>query len=901
MTERNLIRDAVRYALAAGLAASFSALPAAAQAEDDVAVQEKVTVTGSRIKRVDIEGPSPITVISRDDIDASGDISVADVLRGTTFNSFGSFKSSSGSSAQSQSTVSLRGLGPTKTLVLIDGRRVAGAPTFGAGSAANLNTVPLAAVERIEVLRDGASAIYGSDAIGGVVNVILRKDYEGVHLSATEGRPTQDGGDEHSYSVVGGVSSGKGNITFGFNAEKREMIFNRDRDFSAVGLTQAGAPGTYFAYAPAGLAGNAATVSLGTFPDARCPANLNTDPDFPNSVSTGPNDVSGNVCLYNYASSAANEAVNDTKSLFVNTNYEITETTQAFARGTFSTGDSFGRYAPTPITSPLLTMQADNPNNPTIGRSFTVDGQTFTGPVPISFLYRTVPGGPRDTFIEDTLIDYVAGLSGTVDWLGGSDWELAAQYSNQRSQSVSPGLMIVPFLQGSLDSHSWDPFGINTPPNDPAQAQIEQAASVDGTFDAATKLVAFDGQLSFDAFQMPAGPAAVAVGFNYADIEFEQEYDAQQNAGAVAGSAGGQDVTGARAVKSLFAEIEIPIFATFTANVAGRYDDYNDFGTTFTPKIGLAFRPLDSLLIRGSWGEGFRAPSMTQLYSSPSQSFDNAIDTTRCAASPQGNPATGRLQGGIDPDTLPPTHPCLSQQYENRRGGNTNLDAETSTTWSTGVVFNPLDDLTLSLDYYNIELEDQIGLPILQVVLDNEFRGIDTNLVTRGTGNIPIVGLLNSNISKVETDGLDFELSYAFAAGAAGDFRTQLLWTHVLDFKQDNADGLGLREPQGTFDPDDRANLMVAWSRGDFGASVVGTYISESDNPACGPCTLDSWTTWDLSLSYATPWQGTISIGARNLFDEDPPTNQELGNPYYTNYLHDIWGRVPFIRYEQDL
>ena len=150
-----------------------------ALAQDEVLVQQKVTVTGSRIKRVDIEGPSPITIIDRETIDASGEISVADLLRDQSFNSFGSQRQRSGSSSQSQATVNMRGLGAQRTLVLLDGRRLSGSPTFQSGAATNLNTIPLAAVERIEVLRDGASAIYGSDAIGGVVNIITRKDYEG--------------------------------------------------------------------------------------------------------------------------------------------------------------------------------------------------------------------------------------------------------------------------------------------------------------------------------------------------------------------------------------------------------------------------------------------------------------------------------------------------------------------------------------------------------------------------------------------------------------------------------------------------------------------------------------------------------------------------------------------------
>ncbi|MGD2032071.1 MAG: TonB-dependent receptor plug domain-containing protein, partial [Gammaproteobacteria bacterium] len=465
MTERNPVRDAVRYALTAGVAASFVGAPAATLAQDDVAVQDKVTVTGSRIKRVDIEGPSPVSVISREDIDASGEISVAEVLRGSSFNTFGSFRNSSGSSAQSQNVVSLRGLGGQRTLVLLDGRRITGSPTFGAGSATNLTTIPLAAVERIEVLRDGASAIYGSDAVGGVINIILRKDYEGMHLTYGVGRPTQTGGDEDSASIVGGVSGAKGNITFGFDWQSKQIIFQGDRSFSATGLSAFGFPGSYFAYLTTNDPRNTARaftedtdgdgtadsnlqptfLSVGTFPDPRCPTTLGESDQFPASQL----DASAGLCRYNYAGVAANEADNDTKSFFINANYDINESTTFFTRGTFTHGESFGRYAPSPFTSPFPTMSAVNGNNPTVpgatqvstgspygGQSAPVDtdgdgtaDSTVEGPFDISLYYRNVPGGFRDTNVEDTLVDYMAGLQGTVDFLGGMDWELGAQWS----------------------------------------------------------------------------------------------------------------------------------------------------------------------------------------------------------------------------------------------------------------------------------------------------------------------------------------------------------------------------------------------------------------------------------------------------------------------------------------
>ncbi|KPK59300.1 MAG: hypothetical protein AMJ59_11455 [Gammaproteobacteria bacterium SG8_31] len=919
MTERNPVRDAVRYALTAGVAASFVGAPAATLAQDDVAVQDKVTVTGSRIKRVDIEGPSPVSVISREDIDASGDISVAEVLRGSAFNTFGSFKSSSGSSAQSQNVVSLRGLGGQRTLVLLDGRRITGSPTFGSGSATNLTTIPLAAVERIEVLRDGASAIYGSDAIGGVINIILRKDYEGMHLSYGVGRPTQTGGDEDSASIVGGVSGAKGNVTFGFDWQSKQIIFQGDRSFSATGLSAFGFPGSYFAYLTTDDPRNPTGefLSVGTFPDPRCPENLGTSDQWPASVQVG------NFCRYNYAGVAANEADNDTKSFFINANYDINESTTFFTRGTFTHGESFGRYAPSPFTSPFPTMSSANANNPTVpGATSSETGDTFqgqavdtdgdgtadlNGPFDISLYYRNVPGGFRDTFVEDTLVDYMAGVQGTVDLLGGMDWELGAQWSKAWTNTTNSGYGLTPFLITDITNEDFDPYAVNTPWG-PEQAAFQAAAAGTGTADNESRIVSFDGQVTFDAFQLNNGAVPVALGFEYRDDDFSQEYDEQNNAGNFNGSAGGEDVTGARVLKSLFAETTIPVLSMLDINLAARYDDYNDFGTTINPKVSAAFRPLDSLLLRGSWGQGFRAPSMSELYSGASQSFDGAIDARRCAADPLGDPTTGRLQAGIDPDTVPTNNPCLLTQYQNFQGGNRDLSAEESTSWNVGLVWNPLDDLSIALDWFDIELKDEIGLSSMQQLFDQEFAITGPGTVTAGTvdkvtrvggGRVESLDRRASNIAKRETDGLDIEANYGFSVGAIGDFRAAVQWTYVNEYERDEGDGQGLQDPD-FLDPQQRGTASLNWALGDFSANVIWNYISSASQDSTTVSVKD-YSTVDVQVGYATPWNGMVSIGARNIFDEDPPTSQNIGSPYYSNQLHDVYGRVPYIRYEQEL
>ena len=893
-------------------------------AQDDIAVQQKVTVTGSRIKRVDIEGPSPITVISREDIDASGKLSLEGVLRSSTYNSFGSFKQRSGTSAGSQAGINLRGLGSQRTLVLMDGRRITGSPSNGAGSTANLNTIPLAAVERIEILREGASAVYGSDAIGGVVNIILRSDYEGMQLSYDIGRPTQTGGDEESYSIVGGVSGAKGNITFGFSADQKDIIYNADRSYSATGLSSFGYPASYFAYLTTNDPRNptGTFLSVGLFADPRCPQNLNTDPLFPASVlqSFGSPDNQGR-CRYNYAGVASNEAETDRKSFFLNTEYEINETTSFFARGNFTFNETYGRYAAAPSV-PFPSMDQGNPNNPTAPGVTNTDGQSFDGqsvdtdgdgvadldgPFDLTLFYRNTPGGFRETNFEDTLVDYLAGVQGTVDWLGGMDWELAGQWSQQTVNEATSGYGLLSPFQTAVDNGAIDVYAVNTSFG-PEQIAQTQAAAMTGVSDSRTRVATVNGQLNFDAFQMDNGAVPVAMGFEYRDDDFEVNYDEQSNSGNVVGSSASPDASGARTVKSLFAETSVPLLSTLEARVAVRYDDYNDFGTTVNPQFAVGYRPIDSLLLRGSWGNGFRAPDMEELYSSRFSGPGNALDTTRCAADPLGDPNTGRPT--VPDDQIPFGNPCRFDQFLENTGGNRDLEAETSSQWGAGFVWSPLDDLSLSFDWYDIEIEDEIETPDSQERFDDEFRlrqagatGNRVGTVTRrANGRVESFNNFTTNFASTETDGFDVEASYGFGLARVGDFQTSLQWTHVNEYERDFGDGLGKRDPL-IFDPENRAQLAVNWALGDFSANVIGNYIS-SASIAFDPTfnvAVDDMTTWDVQVGYSTPWNGVVTIGARNVFDEDPPTSSNIGNPFYSNQLHDVYGRVPYFRYTQDL
>ena len=870
--ETTLLRKAITAALYGG--AAF-ALPAAVLAQDSATELDRIEVTGSRIKRVDIEGPNPVTVIERADLEVTGDISVADVLRAGTFNSFGSFQQASGSTAQSQATISLRGVGSQRTLILLDGRRIAGSPVLAGASTQNLNAIPFAAVERIEILRDGASAIYGSDAIGGVINIILRKDYEGLHFAAQFERPTRGEPDANSGSITGGISSDRGNLTFVIDHQERDIFFNRDRNTGipglnpAVGLSALGFPGSAYVYDSTD--GSFSGDYVGLFADPQCPTALGANPLFPNSVLADLGD-GDTLCQFNYAAVSANEASLRKDSLLVNGTFEISDNVTAFARISTLTGSSFGRYAPAPVTSPLPTIAGDNPNNPFGGDAL--------------LLYRLVAGGNRDATARDHMLDVLVGFEGVVDWMGGADWELGFQHSRYEVDNIGSGYALAPLLQAAIDNGSFNPFG---DPRDPEFQAAVRSFSHTAIQNSESRFAGMDGQLSFDLFEMANGTASLATGFEYRDEMFFDLVDAQSADGNVQGTAGG-NAQGERASYAIFAEAYVPLLENLSLQLAARYDHYNDFGNSTNPKLSVEYRPIEDLLLRASWGTGFRAPELSTLYQAPQQTFTPAIDTVGC-------------EQGL----VLPFDPCESNQYEAYVQGNPNLTAEESTSWGFGAVWNPIDNLTLSLDYYDIELDQQIGNLPVQTILDLEAAGnpLVDGLVIRNpaNGSVDRITAPALNLSGFQTSGIDFEADYRLDSDW-GTFNPFLTVSYVRKFDQEILPGDGfidVRELLGFFAPDMRAQAGVNWSYGDFSAATTGTMIGDSELFVAGQnVRIGTWTTWNLQASWSTPWKGKVTAGVRNIADRAPPLNNvAFAHPFYSNTQYDFYGRVPYVRYEQ--
>jgi len=413
----------------------------------------------------------------------------------------------------------------------------------------------------------------------------------------------------------------------------------------------------------------------------------------------------------------------------------------------------------------------------------------------------------------------------------------------------------------------------------------------------------------------------VALGFDYRDDDFDEQIDEQTAAGNNFGAAGQfVPISAGRTVMSFFGEMAIPLFEDFEVDLAARYDHYNDFGTTINPKASLAFRPLDVLLLRASYGRGFEAPNLRALYSSPQSGANwGVIDTWRCSQTPEDSDGDGRAD--VNPDDLPPAHPCNGDGFVNVfsgiGGGNRDLDPTKSEQWNLGFVWNPLQDLSVGLDYYRIDIDDEIGTLRFQQKLDQEFylrqNGATGNhvgdVVRTGGGRLVSITSLDTNIATKKTEGLDLDIQYAFSMGRFGDLQTTLYWTHVLEYEESDPN-----DPELTnhldgelFHPKDRVQLTLAWSMGDYTATIVGNYIGhQSHHPVCAPdeqeCHLASWTVWDVQVAWATPWNGQITVGARNVFDRDPAQlDPAYLGAHYDNYQYDVFGRVPYVRWEQDL
>jgi iron complex outermembrane receptor protein len=858
------IQLAIAFGAVSGLSLSNAALAQETE-EAEAQVVEKIQVTGSRIKRADMEGALPVTVIDRAAIEFSGQTSVADLLRNTSFNSTGSFRPQSGSSAQGVSQINLRGLGASRSLVLVDGRRLARSPSTGATQ--DLNGIPAAAVERIEILTDGASAVYGSDAIGGVVNIITRKDFNGVELKIGAAQVDVEGGDREEGSIIFGTSSDEGSMLGGVSWNSRDIIFARAFDWYT--------PGGSF-YSQNFRDYNRSDASWTRIPGACDQGEFYTIPYGPAITdSAGEN----NRCGFNFASVSADEASTGNVGFFLNSRYEINDDWSIFSNMNISKSSSFGRYAP---SLAFVDVDAASPNNPTNPDSpyydpafnhsiYDTAADPLVGSNSVSILHRFAGLGNRDNDVDNYLSDLLVAVEGDID---GVLVEFGVRRNKSRTYDVGRNYVVIPiaeeymnagtYLVGDLDRNSADVLNS-------MKATISRIGDYnqDEVF----------GSVQFDLFDMDGGTAVAIVGGEWRDIFYSDQYDSLSEGGVIGGSAG-NSAGGTRQVKAAYVEAVFPIQDNLEVTTAARYDSYNDYGSDVSPKVSVRYNPIDELVLRASYGEGFRAPSLDILTQKESFSADSVRDPQHCLA-------VGLAE-------------TCSDQIDAYVIANPFLESETSTQYAFGIAYEAAEWVDFSLDYFNIEIDNRIkafssgelvnlvntnqSLPAGMSVARNQFGEIER--ITRGFGNQ----------GTLDTAGLDLNLNTRFDFNEMGALRSNLSMSYTAKYEVDGADQLDF----SAF-PAYRGVLSNVYSIGDFDIAWNMNIIGDTARLSGAEyLPVSTWITNDVNVSYNAPWGGKVTVGSNNIGGKAPILGTDPdGSREYNFSLYDGYGRIVYARYTQ--
>lgn len=861
------LAKAISLAMAFGTVSGLSLSTAAmAQDADDEAVEEKVEkiqVTGSRIRRADMEGALPVTVIDRQAIEFSGQTSVADLLRNTSFNSTGSFRPQSGSSAQGVSQINLRGLGASRSLVLIDGRRLARSPSTG--SSQDLNTIPAAAVERVEILSDGASAVYGSDAIGGVVNVIMRKDFNGVELKLGKASIEREGGDREEGSIIFGTSSDKGSMLGGVSWNKRDIIFARD--FPWYDSTQAvsvnsnnfeNSPTTTRTSIPGGCADSAQWFTQDGISSA-----------LPNSAGEQL------LCRFEFGAVSADEASTGVVGFFLNSKYEINDDWSLYSNMSISKSDSFGRYAP---SLARIAVSGDSPNNPTNPDSAFYDpafGASDAFPdgdnSPIFIRHRFAALGNRDSEVENTNSDLLFGIEGDI---GDFFVDFGVRRNKSKTFDIGRNYVVIPIATEYFNSGEYD---VGNPSGNPADVLNSMKATISRVGDYDQDEIY--GSVQFDMFEMDGGAAITIFGGEWRSIDYSDRYDSLSEGGAIGGSAG-NSAGGGRYSRAAYVESVFPVMEELEISAALRWDSYSDYGSDVSPKLSLKYTPIDELVLRASYGEGFRAPTLDILTQQPAFSAASVADPQTC------------LSIGLDPD-------CVTQ-VDSFVLANPELESETSKQFALGMAYEVTENVSFSLDYWDIEINNSIrgfsaGTIISRIELGQPVPpglGAVRNPVT---GAIEEVLTGSANEGKVETSGFDVNVTSMFDFDEFGSLRTNLQMSYTVEYILDQ-NGFDFIGTEGS--PDYRGIISNVYSISDFDIVWNMNIIGGTDVDGTDERTIGSWITNDVQVTYNAPWEGRITLGASNIGGKLPPL-EPFGSRDYNFNLYDAYGRIVYARYTQ--
>ncbi|HEV8693765.1 MAG TPA: TonB-dependent receptor, partial [Lysobacter sp.] len=909
--QRGLLPVSIALALAPAFAGAQDANTAAPA--EQATTLDRIEVTGSRIRQAEVENQQPIIQVTRADIEKQGFTSVADILQNLT---------SAGSPAISRSQalasgedvggyyIDIRNLGAERTLVLVNGKRL-GATTAGLQ---DLSQIPVSAIERIEVLKDGASSIYGSDAIAGVVNVITRRNFDGVEASAYLGQYSEGDGDKQTYSLTVGTVGERSSLTMSYEYSKEEPVFAKDRSFSERGNASPISP-ISSARLPCGPGGTVTWCTL--------------------TPGADPTDIAS------YTPYTTDQYANPNEQMFVQTGIERHS---LFVSDTVNITDNIRFRGDFQYNKRETDQQiAGYPYQHTAANGYPqLSGDSYFSPTPGTDLNvrRRLWEVPRTTQSNLETFRVATGFEGSFQigehyW----DWDIGANLNRNDLTKRGHGDASLIAAEAALGPSWFNPdtnrvecgsatakisYDKCVPWNPLASYGDTQAGGLTGnaelqaflfpeyTDTGRTTSKTYSANLSGALVTLPAGDLSMAVGIEHRAEDGRFVPDAFRQSGKSTGLPS-TTTEGGYSLDEAYIEFQIPVLADLpfakelTVDVASRFSDYSNFGNTTNSKFSLRWRPMDGLLFRGTYGEGFRAPTINDLYGGLGGSFESYTDPCGVNAptgSVNGNAACTaagvpagyvQLGQGMVPCT---TYPCQTpDQFIS--GSNPNLKPETAENTTFGVVWSPkwVEGLDIAVDYYSYKLTDAIKEDEVDDILRDCYVLGDASRcasITRAAdGHITGMFFGKANVGEIETAGWDVGVNYKLPETSFGQFTIN--WDNSYTTKYDelahdkagNKIMVGGVGSEGVFRL--RSNLGVNWTKGIFSANWNARYYSGIEE-ACtgnGGCSdpdryvfgeeaavneLGSNTFHDVQVAAKLPWNGTVAVGSNNVFNHLGPT-----------------------------
>lgn len=843
-------------------------------------------VTGSRILRTGYGGGAPVDILSSPDIELSGAQTLGELLKFVPAVSGNSTSTSISNGGDGTSTVTLRGLPASNTLVLINGRRVASDGL--AGDSVDLNSIPPAAVERIEILKDGASAIYGSDAIAGVVNVIMKRDFHGFLAETFYGQAEEGDLETTTHTLQYGTGLPEGSFFISASLYEQDPLYSRDRQVSRSADTR--------------MLGGSDQRSSGT-PDARVML-----PDGQTLIANGQGyRPATEEDLFNYQAYTTAVVPLERRSIYSNASYDFSEQVTGFVELSYLDTDAEATLAPTPVFTAFeqdpLVVAADNPYNP-FGAQIT------------DVRRRLVEFPDRKQRNESEVSRFSAVIEGLfADW----NWDMAYNWSRSEASETTTGIVNADHLRRAIGpaencqgaaSDGCTPVDLLGPAGSISPEMGEYIVAT-GEVSGYSKLSSMSINLSNAIDFLPTGRTDVAFGLEHRQEATSKKPSALLASTGTIGASNFEATRGDREVTELYLETVVPVWksasglSSFDVEAAIRFSDYSDFGESTNPKLALRLQLGPSVLLRANYAEGFRAPSLNELYegNTEDQAFIN-------------DPCTQTANVGVLPG-------CTTQADDTRnqfltvKGGNRDLDAETSDSYSLGVVWTPAGakGLALSADYFEIDQQAVVSSSAQFIVNQNAHSGTFADRVERDEmGNLMLVSANNINIGTRKVSGADFALTWHFPrhpwgqtilTGSTSWIREYLAQVDSSapevdlagSFRDEASEGLG-----GI--PEWKTQLGLRWNHQRWSGSYQLHYIDSMTEIIPGTSlsrSIDSWLVHDAQLNYTFDVLDglRLTLGVDNLLDEEAPLAASAFNDNIDGRTHELKGRFWYTRLSQ--